>query len=187
MKPPVSHRPSSNQDCCNYMALAATDSMPDKCRLLIIEDDTALAALLEEYLSESNYDIQVINDGNSAIELLSHQHFDLVLSDIMLPGASGLSILKKAGGDFARTIVVLMTGYSSIDNALSAVKQGAYDFVSKPFQLPEIKIRLDNAVGFQLLLRQQQLLSQQQGEEHSNQRVEPTAAKVYSLLKAKGR
>jgi DNA-binding NtrC family response regulator len=160
------------------MALAATDSMPEKCRLLIVEDDTALAAILEEYLSASNYNLQVIYDGDSAIELLSREHFDLVLSDISLPGASGLSILQKAGGDFACTIVVLMTGYSGIDDALSAVKQGAYDFVSKPFQLPEIKIRLDNAIAYQSLLRQQL------ARNHSNRKAEQTAVRVYSSLKS---
>jgi DNA-binding NtrC family response regulator len=154
------------------------DIKHEKCRLLIIEDDTALAAILEEYLSESNYDIQVINDGSSAIELLSRQHFDVVLSDIMLPGVDGMTILKKVGGDFTRTIVILMTGYSGIDDALSAVKQGAYDFVSKPFQLPEIKIRLNNAASYQKLLRQLQ------GESHSNHKVEQTAVKIYSSLKA---
>jgi len=169
--------------------------MAETCRLLIVEDDPALAALLEEYLSESDYQVRVINDGDSAIELLSHEHFDLVLSDIMLPGASGLAILKKAGGDFARTIVVLMTGYSGIDDALSAVKQGAYDFVSKPFQLPEIKIRLDNAAGYQKLLRRQRAMdhasrkvesADAREERAARQKVEQTAVKVYSSLRANG-
>ena len=164
------------------MVLVVANSKQEQCRLLIIEDDAALAALLEEYLSGSNYNVQVINDGSSAITLLATEHFDVVLSDIMLPGVDGMTILKKAGGDFARTIVVLMTGYSGIDDALSAVKQGAYDFVSKPFQLPEIKIRLDNAVNYQKLLRQMH------GEESSTDYIaEQTAAKIYSSLTASSR
>lgn len=160
------------------MALVVANKEQDRCRLLIIEDDSALAALLEEYLSGSNYDVQVINDGSSAIQLLARQHFDVVLSDIMLPGVDGMTILRKVGGDFSRTIVILMTGYSGIDDALSAVKQGAYDFVSKPFQLPEIRIRLDNAAGYQKLLRQIQ------GESTSNHTAEQTAVKIYSSLRA---
>lgn len=169
--------------------------MSKSCRLLIVEDDPALAALLEEYLAEAEYQVNVINNGDEALELLSHEHFDLVLSDIMLPGASGLAILKKAGGDFARTIVVLMTGYSGIDDALSAVKQGAYDFVSKPFQLPEIKIRLDNAVSYQQLLRRQRALDHanrnletvpDKEESSSQQKGEQTAFKVYSSIRANG-
>lgn len=163
------------------MALVVTNNKQGKCSLLIIEDDAALAALLEEYLSGSNYDVQVIHDGNTAIELLTRQHFDVVLSDIMLPGVDGMAILRKAGGDFARTIVILMTGYSGIDDALSAVKQGAYDFVSKPFQLPEIRIRLDNAAGYQKLLRQIQ------DESRSDHTSEQTASKIYSSLQVSSR
>ncbi|ATX82911.1 Response regulator receiver domain-containing protein [Mariprofundus ferrinatatus] len=156
----------------------------NKCHLLIIEDDTALAALLEEYLSAFDYDIQVINNGEAAIELLSRQHFDMVLSDIMLPGANGMTVLKAVGGDFVRTIVVLMTGYSGIEDALSAVKQGAYDFVSKPFQLPEMKIRLDNAANYQALLRKVQ---GEKNFDQANQKAEQRAAKIYRSLQAGGR
>ncbi|WP_157821332.1 response regulator [Mariprofundus ferrinatatus] len=152
--------------------------------MLIIEDDTALAALLEEYLSAFDYDIQVINNGEAAIELLSRQHFDMVLSDIMLPGANGMTVLKAVGGDFVRTIVVLMTGYSGIEDALSAVKQGAYDFVSKPFQLPEMKIRLDNAANYQALLRKVQ---GEKNFDQANQKAEQRAAKIYRSLQAGGR
>ncbi len=125
-------------------------------RLLIVEDDTALAALLEEYLSEAGYKIQVCHHGDTAMEVLDHKTFDLVLSDIMLPGADGLTILKKAGGHPERTMVILMTGFSGIEDVLHAVERGAYDFVSKPFQLPEIRVRLDNAASYQQLLRKLQ-------------------------------
>ena len=122
--------------------------------LLIVEDDTALAALLEEYLCEAGYVVQLCHHGDTALEILNRKAFDLVLSDIKLPGADGMSILKQASGDPSRTLVILMTGFSSFDDTLSAVEQGAYDFVSKPFQLPEIRVRLDNAARYQLLLRQ---------------------------------
>jgi len=125
-------------------------------RLLIVEDDTALGALLEEYLSETGYHIHMCHDGDVALELLEHKTFDLVLSDIMLPGASGLDILRMAGGNPGHTLVILMTGFSGIEDVLHAVEQGAYDFVNKPFQLPEIRIRLDNAANYQFLLRQLQ-------------------------------
>jgi len=126
----------------------------NKCSLLIIEDDTALAELLEEYLSGADYDVRLCFRGDTALEILERESFDLVLSDIMLPGASGLTILKEACGDPCRTLVILMTGFSGIEAVLDAVDQGAYDFVSKPFQLPEIRVRLDNASRYQLLMRQ---------------------------------
>ncbi len=123
------------------------------CRLLIVEDDVALAALLQEYLSEVDYDVRLCHRGDSALEILEEETFDIVLSDVMLPGISGQTILSRASGDPSRTLVVLMTGFSGIEDALHAVEHGAYDFVSKPFQLPEIRIRLDNAARYQTLLR----------------------------------
>jgi len=122
-------------------------------RLLIAEDDEALAALLEEYLSEANYEVVVCNRGDDALNLIKREHFDLVLSDIVMPGCDGLMLLEEARHDPAVTLVVLMTGYSGIEDAIHAVEQGAYDFVSKPFQLPEIRVRLDNASRYQSLLR----------------------------------
>ncbi len=123
-------------------------------RLLLAEDDEALASLLEEYLLEANYDVVVHHRGDAAIEAVRHAPFDLILSDIVMPGADGLDLLRYVKEHELDTLVLLMTGYSGIENALHAVEQGAYDFVSKPFQLPEIRVRLDNAARYQQLLRQ---------------------------------
>jgi len=122
-------------------------------RLLIVEDDDALAALLEEYFLEAGYAVTLHRRGDTALAVLKTEKFDLILSDIVLPGADGLNILHEAGGQPEKALVILMTGYSGIEDALNAVEQGAYDFVSKPFQLPEIRVRLDNAARYQLLLR----------------------------------
>jgi len=123
-------------------------------RLLLAEDDEALASLLEEYLIEAHYDVVVCHRGDAAISALRREHFDLVLSDIVMPGADGLALLRYVREHALDTLVLLMTGYSGIENALHAVEQGAYDFVSKPFQLPEIRVRLDNAARYQRLLCQ---------------------------------
>jgi len=122
-------------------------------RLLLAEDDEALASLLEEYLSEANYDVVVCHRGDMALQRLKSEAFDLLLSDIVMPGADGLMLLDYIQSSEKETMVLLMTGYSGIENALHAVELGAYDFVSKPFQLPEIRVRLDNAARYQSLLR----------------------------------
>lgn len=128
-------------------------------RLLIAEDDEALAALLDEYLSEGGYDITLCHRGDDALEKISQEHFDIVLTDVVMPGADGLTVLAAANKDPMSTLVILMTGYSGIEDALHAVEQGAYDFVSKPFQLPEIRVRLNNAARYQALLRRFQAVS----------------------------
>ncbi len=136
-------------------------------RLLIAEDDEALAALLDEYLSTAGYDILLCHRGDDALKALQDEHFDVVLSDIVMPGASGLNVLAACHEEPVRTIVLLMTAYSGIEDAIQAIAQGAYDFVSKPFQLPEIRVRLDNAVRYQSLLRQWH-------EQQTQTRTQPT-------------
>ncbi|WP_240923988.1 response regulator [Mariprofundus ferrooxydans] len=125
----------------------------DSSRLLLAEDDEALASLLEEYLLEAGYSVVVYKRGDTALAALQKGCFDLVLSDVVMPGADGLSLLAYVQEQKLDTLVLLMTGYSGIEDALSAVEQGAYDFVSKPFQLPEIRVRLDNAARYQQLMR----------------------------------
>jgi len=135
----------------------------ERSRLLLAEDDEALASLLEEYLQEANYDVVVHRRGDTALEALKQEDFDLVLSDIVMPGADGQSLLRYVSEQHERqpggsqrntdTLIILMTGYSGIEDALHAVEKGAYDFVSKPFQLPEIRVRLDNAARYQQLVR----------------------------------
>lgn len=127
-------------------------------RLLIVEDDDALASLLQEYFLEADYNVTVHRRGDTALTALKSERFDLILTDLMLPGADGMSILHAASGAPEKTLVILMTGYSGIENALHAVQHGAYDFVSKPFQLPEIRVRLDNAARYQSLLRKSEAI-----------------------------
>jgi len=124
--------------------------------LLLVEDDKPLANLLQGYLKEAGYEVTLCRRGKDALERLQTEHFDLVLTDIVLPQLSGLSILEQACGDPASTLVIVMTGYSGLEDALHAVRKGAYDFVSKPFQLPELCVRLDNAARYQTLLRRWQ-------------------------------
>jgi len=136
----------------------------DRSRLLLAEDDEALGSLLEEYLLEANYDVVMFNRGDTALEALQNERFDLVLSDIVMPGVDGLALLRHVRESDDDTLILLMTGYSGIENALHAVSEGAYDFVSKPFQLPEIRVRLDNAARFQKLMRKyNQLTGADQG------------------------
>jgi DNA-binding NtrC family response regulator len=126
--------------------------------LLLVEDDRSLATLLQEYLSDAGYKVCLCTRGEEAIEKLQTEHFDLVLTDIVLPQVSGLCILDEASGNPASTLVILMTGYSGLEDAMHAVRKGAYDFISKPFQFPELCVRLDNAARYQALLRKWQAM-----------------------------
>ncbi len=150
-----------------------------KTRLLLAEDDSALASLLEEYLREAGYEVHLCRRGDEALEALRARDFDLVLTDIVMPGADGLSLLAEAKGDPERTLVILMTGYSGIEDALHAVEQGAFDFVSKPFQLPEILVRLNNAARYQQLLRRLRALESGASESVAARPARATVVRAY--------
>lgn len=159
-------------------------------KLLIAEDDEALGALLEEYLASSGYQVTLVQRGDDAIATLQAQHFDIILTDIVMPGADGLHVLAESKGNDSKTLVVLMTAYSGIEDAIHAVEQGAYDFVSKPFQLPEIRVRLDNAARYQSLLRKWSALEHHKNNESfvpyiapDSSMYAPAAIKAYGVRK----
>ncbi len=158
-------------------------------RLLIAEDDEALGALLEEYLSASGYAVTLLQRGDDAIAVIAQPHFGIVLTDIVMPGADGLQVLAASKGNPSKTLVLLMTAYSGIEDAIHAVNQGAYDFVSKPFQLPEIRVRIDNAMRYQSLLRKWEAVEQQSTQEgfipYANHEAlyAPAAIRAYSVHK----
>jgi len=164
----------------------------ERSRLLLAEDDEALASLLEEYLQEANYEVVVHRRGDTALEALKQENFDLVLSDIVMPGADGLSLLRHVREQTSGkqrncdTLMILMTGYSGIEDALHAVEKGAYDFVSKPFQLPEIRVRLDNAARYQQLLRRFEGMTAIPSDDFDIKPASGTAvARAYSQLGGK--
>ena len=104
-----------------------------------------------------------------------------------MPGADGLHVLAESKGNPSKTLVVLMTAYSGIEDAIHAVEQGAYDFVSKPFQLPEIRVRLDNATRYQSLLRKWAALEHQDHSEAFEPYIAPESS-MYApaVIKAYG-
>ena len=113
--------------------------------LLIVDDDTDLLSILGDIFSEENYAVTTCSDGLEAIKRCQDTPFDLIITDIMLPGASGIDILKKAKEVRPETMVILITGYASLETAINAIREGAYDYITKPFKLEQIKLVVNNA------------------------------------------
>lgn len=123
-------------------------------KFLLVEDNQAFADILIEFLSEDEYLVTHCTTAEQAICLLEQQSFDLILSDIKLPGKlTGWDIANAAPKKPQVTLLLLMTAYSEMEAAEKAFNKGVYDFLSKPFNLFELKMRLANAVRYQHLLR----------------------------------
>lgn len=116
-----------------------------KLKILIVDDDKNLLSVLKTVLAEENNDVATSSDGGTAIELLQETKFDLVITDLMMPGTNGIEVLREAHKIDPDILVILITGFASLETAVQAIREGAYDYITKPFKLDEIKIIVNNA------------------------------------------
>ncbi len=113
--------------------------------ILIAEDDDTLAAALDEFLREKGHQVDLASHGGEALALLEKKSYPLIITDLVMPEADGLTVLRAARQRDPATLVVIMTGYASLDSAIGAIREGAYDYLCKPFKLQEIEIAVNNA------------------------------------------
>jgi DNA-binding NtrC family response regulator len=115
-------------------------------RILIVEDEEQMCELLMSFFSEKGYRVDSIQNGEGALGRLEEQDYALVITDIKLPGMSGLELLARIRVDWPEAAVIIMTAFSSISSAVEAMKLGAEDYIGKPFQLDELAITVEKAL-----------------------------------------
>lgn len=136
-----------------------------KSKILIVDDEKLMRVSLEDKLRKEGYVVTSLSNAMEGLMALQSENFDAVISDVRLPKMDGLEFLREIKKTSSDTVVIMMTAYGSIENAVMAMKDGAYDYVTKPFSLEELMIKLQKAlkhkdvVAENLLLRQQ-ILSQ---------------------------
>ncbi len=112
-------------------------------RILIIEDDPAMRLGMSHFLSSSGFRIREAETGTEALEILKKERFDIVISDIRLPGTDGLTILKKIRQDYPETGVIIITAFADIRTAIQTIKDGAFDYLAKPFSNEELLLIIE--------------------------------------------
>jgi len=111
-------------------------------RILLVEDDPDVRLAVAPALSAAGHDVVTVGDGAAALERLSAAVFDAVVSDIRLPRVDGLTVFRTARALPTRTDVILMTSFSSVAEAVQALKEGAHDYLTKPFDVEELVLRV---------------------------------------------
>ena len=114
--------------------------------ILIIEDERAFGEVLQEGLSKIGYSVQLAENAEKALKLFVQREFDLVVADIRLPDMDGLQVLEKIKNHFPSPPVILMTGFGSVQNAVEAMRKGAYDYLLKPFSLQILEEGIEAAL-----------------------------------------
>ena len=119
--------------------------------ILLVEDEKILRITLADALRGEGYTVLAAADGSEGLALIEEGEFSLIITDIRLPGASGLDILRKSLEDSPLTPVIVMTAYGSIKDAVAAIRSGAFDYVTKPFDLDELLVTVAKALELQSL------------------------------------
>ncbi len=132
-----------------------------KGKILICDDDPTLSQILKEELEQENYNCTIVYNGNSAIEELKINYYDILLLDLNLPDISGLEVLKFSKINLPFTQVIMLTGSSDIHQAVECMKNGAYDFITKPYSFEELVQIVDKALEKKNLLTNNFALSEE--------------------------
>jgi len=139
--------------------------------LLLVEDKSELRAMLHKALERAGYAVEEAADGLAAIQKIRGRRYLLILSDLKMPGASGLDVLREARQADATIPVILLTAFGSIEEAVTAMKEGAFDFLQKPVDLEHLKLLVQRAARQQELLRENLLLREEYSERYGFPRI----------------
>ena len=107
--------------------------------ILVVDDDRSMREFLDILLSKEGYKVSLADSGKSGCDALTREHFDLVVTDIRMKDVNGIDVLKKAKEINPDTMVVMISAFATADTAVEAMKEGAYDYIPKPFKVREFK------------------------------------------------
>ena len=123
-------------------------------KILVVDDDPVTRKLLTKRLASDEYTVDTAEDGVVAIEKIAGQYFDVILTDLIMPGGvDGIRVLEEAKRTNIKTEVILITAHASVDNAIEAMKKGAVDYLQKPINFDELLLRLDKIRNLKMLIK----------------------------------
>ena len=123
-------------------------------RILVVDDDPSLRRVLQVQLEQEGYDVAVTASAQQTLSVLQLRHFDLVITDLRMPGMSGLELLKHARLQYPQTIIIILTAFGTVDTAVDAMKVGAYDYLTKPVHPDEMSVVVRRALDHVHLVEQ---------------------------------
>jgi nitrogen regulation protein NR(I) len=154
-------------------------------RILVVEDDEAMQDVLHIFLTGKGFEVTLAQNGEAALDLLGVEKFDLVLTDLVMPGKGGMDVLKGATISQPDVPVIVMTGFGTVQSAVGAMKIGAFDYLTKPYNLDELLVILDKALSVSQLQKENRMLKMQLKKKYVFKGIvgdSPSMHAVYELI-----
>ena len=123
-------------------------SLHIKPKILVVDDEKRVRDTCHKMLAGEGFDVSRAESGDVAIQMIEKEHFDIILLDLMMPGLSGMETLARVKDMHPDTVVIVITGYATVEHSIEAMKRGAFDFLSKPFSPQDLRLVISKAVGF---------------------------------------
>ena len=155
----------------------------DNATILVIDDDKGTRESLSEILNLDGYHTEIAENGQKAIKLLGEREYDIILTDLKMPMADGLDVLKYIKRSNSVTEVIIFTGFGTIKNAVEAMKAGAYDYILKPLQIEEMKIIIQKALEHKRLKAENILLRRQLKTKYKFENLLGNHEKILEIFK----
>lgn len=127
-------------------------------KILVIDDERAIRNSLKEILGDEGYDVDVAEDGPSALEMVEKEKYNVIFCDIKMPDMSGIEVLDRLNQEGLDAAVIMISGHGDIDTAVECIKKGAFDFIQKPLDLNRILITIKNATDKVSLVKETKIL-----------------------------
>ena len=156
--------------------------MKDKYKILVVDDDHAHRTMLNALISGWGYAVTLADDGSSAIDRVKESSFDLVLMDVRMVKVSGLEALETIKAYNPAIPVIIMTAYSSVETAVSALKRGAHDYLTKPLDFDKLRLTIDRAMEHTRLKEENRLLRETLGQQFDSRNIIGKSPAMLKLL-----
>ncbi|HKL20564.1 MAG TPA: response regulator, partial [Tichowtungia sp.] len=117
-------------------------------RIIIVDDEPTILNLLNKILTGQGYDVTPTSNGENALDLLKAESFDLMISDINMTPINGMELLRKTSKSYPDMGVIMLTAYGTVGTAVEAMKEGAFDYITKPFKLDELVVTVQRALEY---------------------------------------
>jgi two-component system, NtrC family, response regulator PilR len=153
-----------------------------KSRILVVDDEESIREFLEIMLKKEGYEVTTAEDGAKAKEILTKKSFDMIISDLQMPNMTGIELLKHVKESYPDTVFMLITAFGTTETAVDAMKMGAYDYVTKPFKIDEVRMNIANALRSQNLEVEVRTLKKELVKEYSFQNMVGNSAAMHSIF-----